>query len=252
MSLSDEIDYFDKRKVLPATGETDYWDEIIFPNVIRKREKEILLSRIKEAKPRVVLDLGCGAGWFSRMMSSNGYYVVGIDVSSSLIKSASKSCSATSHFMVGDCMNLPFRDGTFDLIAGVGVLHHLHPDRGLAECHRVTYAGGTLLLMEPNKLNPIAALGRRIAPLSHTKGEKPFAPRELTQALLRKGWLIADTRYLFPFSFALAYVLGRTRWRNNKRLRPICRPIEACDRFFEKVPYLNRLCWTIVVVAKRS
>lgn len=38
MSLRDEIEHFDRVKVLPDTGETDFWDQIISPNVIRKRE----------------------------------------------------------------------------------------------------------------------------------------------------------------------------------------------------------------------
>lgn len=38
MSLRDEIEVFDRVKVSVDAGETDTWDKIIFPNVIRKRE----------------------------------------------------------------------------------------------------------------------------------------------------------------------------------------------------------------------
>jgi len=253
MSLKDEIEHFDRVKVLPDTGETDTWDQIVFPNVIRKREIELILSQVKGVKPKRILDLGCGTGWLSKVLSTNGHHVVGIDVSSWLIKNAISSTSQNSLFLVGDCMNLPFKSGTFDAIVGIGVLHHLAIEKGLSECLRVATPGATLLLMEPNKLNLVAALGKKVVPVSiHTKGEKPFTPWRLARALRDGGWVIARMTYLFPFSFGLAYIMRRTGWRNNEKLKPICLPIEMVERLLEKVPLLNRLSSTMVIIARKA
>ena len=79
-----------------------------------------------------------------------------------------------SQFIVGDCLNLPFGDSSFDFAVGMAIFHHLNPSVALIECKRVSTDGATLLLMEPNKLGPVAALGRKITNIP--KGEKPFYP----------------------------------------------------------------------------
>ena len=251
MSLRDEIEVYDKVEISADTEETEVWDKIIFPNVIRKRENELILGLVKEIKPKKILDIGCGTGWLSKMLSSNGYHTVGIDISDWLIKNARKSHSEKSQFIVGDGMNLPFRDGIFDLIIGIGVLHHLNPDQALAECCRVSSKNGILLLMEPNKLNPIGAIGRKIAPLdTHTKGEKPFTPKGLRNAF-GNGWIIRDIKYLFPYSFGLARLLREARW-NNQKFESICRFVEVSEKFFEEIPVLNKLSSTIFIVAEKG
>jgi len=250
MVLRDEIEVYDKAKVSIDTGEIELWDQIIFPKVIRKRQIRLICDAIERTKHRKILDFGCGAGWLSKILSSVGYDVTGIDVSASLVSSARESCGKDS-FIVGDCMKLPFDDGVFDCIVGSAILHHLDSDRALAECHRVTSPGGILLLMEPNKLNPIAALGRKVTNVQ-TKDEKPFYPRSLRRALFRRGWDICDFRYLFPYSFSLSYLLKIVGLGDKQWLNAICSPIEISEQIFEKIPYLNQLCYLIFVVAKKQ
>lgn len=252
MGLRDEIEVYSKARISPDTGEVEGFDQIIFPNVIRKREIGLVFELVNQLKPKEVLDFGCGVGWLSRILSNHGYHTVGIDTSDWLIKNAVKLASQDSRFLTGDCMNLPFRDNTFDLILSVAILHHLNTKKALAECRRVTTKNARLMLMEPNRLNPIAALGRKICPFdTRTKGEHPFSPGELKGILSAENWRVESCSYLFPYSFALAYLLGKTGWRDNQRLKPVCLPIEKSERFLEKVPFLNRLSWTILVVAEK-
>lgn len=252
MSLKDEISVFNKAKLSAATGETEVWDRVIYPNVIRKREIDIILSRIEQVKPRRLLDFGCGVGWLSKFLSSKGYHCVGVDASSSLIKSAITSSSNNSQFVIGDCMSLPFQDGSFDFVVGIGILHHLDPKQGLAECYRVLSRKGTLLLMEPNKFSPVGALGRRIAPLdTHTPGEQPLSSTELKHILLRTGWIVEHTGYMFPYSAALSQILRITRldrlvWGH------VCAPIKATEQVLERIPLLKQLCWVILVEVRKT
>lgn len=250
MPLKNQIEFYDKVEILADTGEIETWDRIIFPNVIRKREIELILNQIPEVKPKRILDFGCGAGWLSKVLSSRGYHVIGIDSSSSLIKSAAKSSSEMSQFVVGDCLNLPFGDASFDFVIGMAIFHHLDAAAAFSECQRISADGGTFMLMEPNKLNPIALLGRKITNVQ-SNDENPFYPWRLRNALIETGWIIKDIKYLFPYSFGLSYLLKKPG-KNKQGFKNICIPIEVSEKFFEKVPYFNRLCWTIFAVAEKA
>ena len=49
-----------------------------------------------------------------------------------------------------DARTLPYADGSFDFVLGVGVLHHLGEwERSLAEARRVLRVGGRLVLADP-------------------------------------------------------------------------------------------------------
>ncbi|MFO8100835.1 MAG: class I SAM-dependent methyltransferase [Dehalococcoidia bacterium] len=251
MSLKREIEIFDKVGISADTGETDVWDRVIFPNTIRAREIELILNLAEKVQPRRVLDFGCGSGWVSRALAARGYQVTGIDTSDWLIKSAWRASAGKSQFTVGDCMNLPFGDGSFDLLVGMAILHHLAPERGLAECYRVLTPGGSLLLMEPNKFNPLAALARKFMPVdTQTPDEEPFAPGDLKAQMRQGGWHINRFGYLFPYSFGLSQLLRKTKmdWFLWK---PACMPIKFSEMVFERIPLLNKLCWVIVVEAEK-
>lgn len=252
MSLKREIEVFDRVNVSPDTGETDIWDKVIFPNVIRKREIDLILKLANRVKPKRILDFGCGAGWLSKVLASEGYWTTGIDTSSSLVKSATNSFSGSSRFIVGDCMNLPFRDESFDLVVGIAILHHLQSEKGLAECHRVIAPGGSLILLEPNKYNPIAAAARRMTPVdTQTPDERPFSPQEFKNVFNINEWKSMEIKYLFPYSAGFSQIFRRMRI--DKRVFGfICPPLMVSEILFEKVPILNRLSWVIVAIARKA
>jgi SAM-dependent methyltransferase len=250
MGIEDEIQTYEKARVTLETAEIELWDHVIFPNVIRKRQVGMIFKVLEQARPRKILDYGCGAGWLSKILLSKGYDVTGIDASSALIKSAVKSIGE-GRFIVGDCQSLPFADETFDCIIGSAILHHLETARALAECRRVASPGAVLVLMEPNKLNPIAALARKVVH-HRTKGERPFYPGRLKKALAAARWDCLQFRYLFPYSFSLSYLLQILRLGNMKGLKIICPLVEISEKIMEKAPLLNRLSYQIFTVARKG
>jgi SAM-dependent methyltransferase len=250
MDIEDEIRTYARARVTPETAELELWDHIVFPRVIRKRQVGMILGLLEQAKPRKILDYGCGAGWLSKILISKGYDVTGIDASRALIESAVKSMGE-GRFVVGDCHHLPFADATFDCIIGSGVLHHLETAPALAECRRVASPGGVLVLMDPNQLNPIAALARQV--IRHrTKGERPFHPTRLKKALAAAGWDCLQFRILFPYSFSLSYLLKILRLGNLRVLRVCCPLVEISEKIMEKVPLLNRLGYQIFAIARKG
>lgn len=73
-----------------------------------------------EERP-TALDIGCGTGGFLRRLVRSGYRVTGVDVSPLAITELSKD-PETAMGVVGDANNLPFDDGSFDLVSCVDVL----------------------------------------------------------------------------------------------------------------------------------
>jgi SAM-dependent methyltransferase len=62
-----------------------------------------------------MLDLACGKGRHSRILSELGFDVTGLDLSENSIAEAQKHSSENLHFVVHD-MRKPFKDQTFDYV----------------------------------------------------------------------------------------------------------------------------------------
>jgi SAM-dependent methyltransferase len=105
---------------------------------------DVLWDRIAEAAPRRVLEVGPGPGELSeRMARELGAQVVAIDVSPRMVElTAARGIDAR----LGDVQDLPFDDGSFDLVVAAWVLFHpADLDRALAEIARVLQSGGRLI-----------------------------------------------------------------------------------------------------------
>ncbi|MGI8426579.1 MAG: glycosyltransferase [Actinomycetota bacterium] len=106
------------------------------------------------AKGKRVLDVACGSGYGSQLLSQGGARsVAGVDRSPEAITYSSKHHgSKQCRFVVGDAVRLPFEDDQFDLIVSFETIEHLaeHEDF-LTELARVLDKTGMLIISSPNK-----------------------------------------------------------------------------------------------------
>ena len=99
-----------------------------------------------------LLDAGCGNGGVARLLRERVREVVAIDVEASSEWSDAPGLS----FQVADAEQLPFADGTFDIVHSKDSLHHMEtPERALAEYRRVLRPNGAALIVEANRYNPL-------------------------------------------------------------------------------------------------
>ena len=91
-----------------------------------------ITRKLKKYQVKKVLDLGCGSGWLSVFISKYGFEVTGIDVAKPAIelgKTWAKEDNSNVNFLIGDLLNLPFKEGSFDAIICNSVLEHFRYDQ---------------------------------------------------------------------------------------------------------------------------
>lgn len=103
----------------------------------------------KLIKSGVLLDIGCGKGFFLEYMAKF-YSTMGTDVSKYAV-CESKKILADVPLCVADATNLCFKNEIFDIITAFDIIEHLNnPKQMFDECHSVLKSNGLLVLTTPN------------------------------------------------------------------------------------------------------
>lgn len=102
---------------------------------------------------REILDMGCGAGYGSYLMSGAARGVTGVDLSDEAVAHAARRYRASNlRYGTGDVTSLPYRDGTFEAVVSFEVIEHLpEPEKLVAEAKRVLADGGRFVVSTPDK-----------------------------------------------------------------------------------------------------
>jgi SAM-dependent methyltransferase len=107
---------------------------------------EEICRKLTDRRPRI-LDVGCGTGANLLLLSKYGH-AEGVDIS----EDALAFCRARglNEVRLGAGEELPYEDGTFDLVTAFDVVEHMDDDlAGLTEMRRVLRPGGRVLLFVP-------------------------------------------------------------------------------------------------------
>jgi arsenite methyltransferase len=107
-----------------------------------------------------VLDLGCGAGWATRMLArlvaaekTNGAkdgLVVGLDIADEMIRRAQETSRdfRNIRYLTGSAEQIPWQSGFFDKVLSVESFYYYpNQDRALEELRRVMAPGGRLFIL---------------------------------------------------------------------------------------------------------
>jgi ubiquinone/menaquinone biosynthesis C-methylase UbiE len=131
-------------------GSREFFDEI---ELYRYRtEWHIpLLVGFGDWTGRDVLEVGCGLGTDAVQFGRNHARYTGVDLTPRSIELTAlrfRQQKLDGRFLTADAENLPFPDGSFDLVYSHGVLHHTpNTERAIQEVHRVLKPDGRAMIM---------------------------------------------------------------------------------------------------------
>jgi len=107
--------------------------------------------RFEQTSGLRVLEIGCGCGSEAERFARAGAHYTAVDLTNAAVCITRRRFALANlpgRFVQGDAENLPFVDGSFDIVYSHGVLHHT-PDtpRTIREIHRVLSPGGRAIIM---------------------------------------------------------------------------------------------------------
>jgi SAM-dependent methyltransferase len=137
-----------------------------------------------------MLELGCGAGTYVRLVAKRGHPVVGLDYSlPSLDRAVAADLSRAGRYVAGDASRLPFQDRSFKAVTCIGVFQALErPDAALTEIARILEPAGVAVVETLNPWNPLAAARRLSAFIRRQPTRLHYSsPRAVERTMASRG-----------------------------------------------------------------
>lgn len=104
-------------------------------------------------KGKTVLDIACGEGFGSSLLSKNAEFVFGVDIDPEAISHASETYDAENiTFLQGSCSQIPIEDNSIDIVVSFETIeHHDEHEQMMLEVRRVLKTDGVLIISSPDK-----------------------------------------------------------------------------------------------------
>lgn len=214
-----------------------------------------IIDSIQLKKNDSILSLGCGNGRFELRLAPQVKRIVGIDISKTAIANAQSSAAKlkikNADFYVKDVSkHLPFKDGTFDKVLAIAVLHHLIKIQpALKEIYRLLKHHGIFYSIDPNARGILRKIGRtffkKIYFSHHSPEEGDLDYRQLIKLSEKTGFKIEKLDFPDFLTWASAHL-----WPNL--------PLRLFDLliFFDKIwctaPLLKNLSSSFALIGRKT
>ena len=132
-----------------------------------------------------LLDCGCGTGAIISILyeKDRSKHYTGLDLTPAMIEAARNKNLSGVEWIVGDCENMPFAEGSFDVIICSNSFHHYpDPQAFFNSASKVLRPGGRLILQDYTAPRPLLWLMNHMEmPLANLTGHGDVAARSLKE-----------------------------------------------------------------------
>ena len=168
-----------------------------------KSQSDMVAKAIQSLKIDSILDLGCGDGSYTHEFLSLGLKnIVGLDPAAKAIDFARKNFEAKNlKFTNSTVDSLIKSKSTFDCVVLRGVLHHCDDPEYVLK--QATKLGRSIIILEPNGLNPILKIIEKASPYHRAHSERSFSRFKIKKWIKHSKFEIVKTEVgvLVPFFF---------------------------------------------------
>ena len=194
---------------------------------------EFLLAHVP-SRCTQALDVGCGTGAFTRLLTERADHVLGLDFSPQMVRLARERSRQYPNveFQVADATTWAFPRECFDCIASIATFHHLPFEEMLAKMRDALRVGGVLLILD----------------LYETRGLADFfvsalaVPANLALRLVKTGRLKSQRE-------------AREAWKQhglNDVYLPLSQVRQLCARVLPGAEVRRHLLWRYSIVWRKE
>ena len=199
-------------------------------------------------KDSEVLDYGCGVGpVIEKVIKFNPKKITGIDISDISISKAKEkfqNLNSEVELFVDNCEKTKFNDNKFDLVYGLGILHHLQTFECVAEISRILKPKGTLLFIEPLGTNPLINLYRFLTPGSRSRDEHPLISKDFD--IIKAKFNSVSLKY---YGFLTLVFFPFYKFPNSSM---VFKTLVKLDQFLFKMKIFRLFAWSVLIIAKKN
>jgi len=136
----------------------EYWSK--FANTFNEDQTYIVGEAIQQAVMErlsgesdlgELIELGCGAGFYTKVLAANASHVIATDLSDEMLAMARTQLKDLQNVTVekADCKKTDFPDGKFSSVFMANLVHVIeNPSIALQESYRILKDGGLLLIVD--------------------------------------------------------------------------------------------------------
>jgi 2-polyprenyl-3-methyl-5-hydroxy-6-metoxy-1,4-benzoquinol methylase len=161
------------------------------PDYLRTYRLRSRLITSRRAAPGRVLDVGCAAGFFLKVMADLGWKTTGLEISATMCEYG-RTTLGLPDVRRGDLLSVPLEPQSFDVITLWDVIEHLEDPPAHLRAARAALADDGLLVLETQNVASTFArlLGRRWQHFKHEEHLYHFEPATLARLLSDAGFRI--------------------------------------------------------------
>lgn len=203
-----------------------------------QRRSKILMEKTGTHGKKLLLEVGCGTGEYTKEFIKIGCNVIAIDISREMITTAKKKGINNIQYVICDIENMPFKSKILDVVVGNSVLHHLYDvDSALSEIKRVMVDGASYSFLEPNARNPVNFCIKNFSKYKKladdSPNEKAFTVEKIKNIFESNGFKVCNASCMdfIPPGFSINVLKIFTK----------------LDSYLSKIPIINQLAASILI-----